>query len=69
MGTSKLEASLESGMHKKLQSLTGNWEGITKTWFEPGVLADESPVKGAIRPLLGSRFVMHAWRRPRQPLR
>ena len=54
MGTSKLEASLESGMHKKLQSLTGNWEGITKTWFEPGVLADESPVKGAIRPLLGS---------------
>jgi hypothetical protein len=62
MGTNKLETSLESGMHKKLQSLIGNWEGTTKTWFEPGVVADESPMKGAIRPLLNGRFVMHEYK-------
>jgi hypothetical protein len=62
MSISKLDTSLKSGMHKKLQSFIGNWEGITKTWFEPGVVADESPMKGAIRPLLGGRFVMHEYK-------
>ncbi len=42
-----------------LKSLEGNWEGTCRTWFEPGKLADESPVKGQIRPLLGGRFVRH----------
>ena len=46
---------------KLLQSLVGRWEGTNKTWFEPGVLADTSLVRGAIRPLPGSPFVIHEY--------
>jgi hypothetical protein len=42
-----------------LQSLVGSWEGTCQTWFQPGKLADESKVKGKIRPLLGGRFYRH----------
>ncbi len=44
-----------------LASLVGEWEGSCKTWFEPGILADESPVRGTIRNLPGSRFVIHEY--------
>ncbi len=59
---SKFEESLSTGKHRFLQSLVGNWEGITKTWFEPGKLADESPMKGTMRSVLGGRFIMHEYR-------
>ncbi|MBZ0202429.1 MAG: DUF1579 domain-containing protein [Ignavibacteria bacterium] len=59
---SKFEESLSTGKHKLLQSLVGNWEGVTKTWFEPGKLADESPMKGTIRSVLGGRFIMHEYK-------
>ena len=42
-----------------LQQLVGSWEGMSRTWFEPDQLADESPVKGTITPVLGGRFVRH----------
>jgi hypothetical protein len=35
--------------------------GVTRTWFEPGQLADESPMKGSIRPLLDGMFVIHEY--------
>ncbi|WP_395094817.1 DUF1579 domain-containing protein [Armatimonas sp.] len=44
-----------------LKSLVGTWEGTCCTWFEPGKLADESKVKGMIRPLLGELFVRHEY--------
>jgi hypothetical protein len=44
-----------------LQSLLGEWEGTQKTWFEPGVLADESPIQGTIRPVQGSRFIVYEY--------
>lgn len=44
-----------------LQSLLGSWEGTCRTWFEPGELADQSMVKGTIRPLLGGRIVRHEY--------
>jgi hypothetical protein len=44
-----------------LKSLEGSWEGTCRTWFEPGKLADESKVKGKIRPLLGGRFWRHEY--------
>ena len=47
--------------HEFLSSLIGSWEGHARTWFEPGVLADESPVAGTFRPLLGGRFVRHEY--------
>ncbi|MCE6988266.1 DUF1579 domain-containing protein [Dyadobacter sp. CY323] len=61
MGKTKFEISLESGIHQKFQSFIGEWEGVTKTWFEPDVGADESPMKGIIRSILGGRFILHEY--------
>jgi len=44
-----------------LKSLVGSWEGTCRTWFQPGKLADESEVKGNIRPILGGRFFRHEY--------
>jgi hypothetical protein len=55
------ESSLGSGIHKDLHAYTGEWEGTTKTWFEPGVLADESPMKGRIKSVLNGRFILHEY--------
>lgn len=58
----KLELSKKEGVHKVINSLTGEWEGTTKTWFEPDKLADESPMEGIIKPVLDGRFVIHEYR-------
>lgn len=47
--------------HEPLKSLVGSWAGTCRTWFEPGTLADESVVKGTIRPILGGRFLRHEY--------
>jgi len=44
-----------------LKSLVGSWEGTCRTWFRPDKLADESKVKGKIRPILGGRFFRHEY--------
>jgi hypothetical protein len=44
-----------------LNSLVGSWEGPVQTWFEPGKLADDSRVKGEIRPILDGRFIRHIY--------
>ncbi len=44
-----------------LKSLVGSWEGTCRTWVEPGKLADESQIKGTIRPMLGRGFVRHEY--------
>ena len=44
-----------------LKALVGEWEGISRTWLSPGKLGDESPVKGEFSPMLGGRFVRHAY--------
>jgi hypothetical protein len=44
-----------------LHSLIGQWEGTSKVWFDPNVLADESPITGTIRAQPGSRFVIHEY--------
>jgi len=44
-----------------LKSLVGTWEGVCRTWFEPGKLADESKVSGTIRPVLDGRFFRHEY--------
>lgn len=58
---SKFEESLKSGVHAGLQKLTGEWEGHTKVWFEPGKLADESPTRATIKSILGGRFVLYEY--------
>jgi hypothetical protein len=57
----KFDESKENGTHSQLAKLVGEWRGTTKTWFEPDKLADESPMTGAIKAILGGRFVMHEY--------
>ena len=44
-----------------LKSLVGTWEGTCRTWLQAGKLADESKVKGEIRPMLNGRIMRHTY--------
>jgi hypothetical protein len=55
------QSKAPGGAHHLLASLVGEWQGVTRTWFEPGVLVDESPWQGSIRPILGGRFVLYEY--------
>ena len=57
----KFELSKTSGVHFQLSRLVGEWEGTSKTWFEPTVVADESPVRGSMRLVLDGRFILHEY--------
>lgn len=59
--TIKFETSIEDGIHAQLNKMAGNWEGLARTWFQPDVIADESPVSGTIRPVLAGRFLLHEY--------
>jgi len=57
-----LEASqAEGGMHAHFAKLCGKWRGTAKTWFEPGKLADESPIEGEIKLSIGGHFAIHEY--------
>jgi hypothetical protein len=58
----KLESSKTEGVHAQLGRLTGDWEGTTSVWFEPGNPADQSPVHGKIRSILDGRFILHEYK-------
>lgn len=45
-----------------LEKLIGKWDGVCKTWFEPGKLADESNVSGEFTGVLDGRFVRHTYK-------
>lgn len=55
------ESRAPGGAHHLLSRLVGSWSGVTRTWFEPGQLADESPTRGRIRAALDGRFVVHEY--------
>ena len=57
----KFEESIAGGRHKQLALLAGEWEGTTRTWFEPDVLTDQSPMCGTIKTVLGGRFALHEY--------
>ena len=57
----KFEDSVESGVHAHLSLLVGEWTGAAKTWFEPGVVGDESPMTGRMKAILGGRFILHEY--------
>jgi hypothetical protein len=53
-----IQSRAPGGRHHLLARLAGNWSGTTRTWFEPGKLADESPSRARIRPVLDGRFAV-----------
>jgi hypothetical protein len=57
----KLEDSKNAGAHLQLSKMVGEWEGTTKTWFDPLKLEDESPITGTMRSILDGRFIMHEY--------
>jgi hypothetical protein len=57
----KFGTSKTTGPHFQLSKLVGEWEGMTKTWFEPDKIADESPMRGSMRLVLDERFIMHEY--------
>ncbi|MFA6455846.1 MAG: DUF1579 domain-containing protein [Bacteroidota bacterium] len=61
MSQETFETSLQSGPHHFLTQLAGTWAGTTKTFFEPGILADESPWHGTLRPILDGMFILHEY--------
>ena len=50
--------SKTSGAHSQLAKLEGRWKGTARTWFEPDKVADESPVSGTMKLILGGQFIM-----------
>ncbi|MCC6671483.1 MAG: DUF1579 domain-containing protein [Planctomycetes bacterium] len=62
MHDAALHSSLAAGgPHHLLHRLVGRWEGRVRTWFEPDALADDSPIRGECRAVLGARFVQHEY--------
>jgi hypothetical protein len=53
--------SSETTPHGFLRSLEGEWKGMAKTYYEPGVLGDESEWRGTIRPILNGLFMLHEY--------
>jgi hypothetical protein len=47
--------------HQMLSQLAGSWEGTTRTWFEPGKLADQSSTRARVRSVLDGRFVVYEY--------
>ncbi len=62
MSLDKFEISKSSGNHYQLSLLAGEWEGTTKTWFEPDQLGDESPMHGSMKPVLDGRFILYEYK-------
>jgi hypothetical protein len=50
---------LQMPQKELLRKLIGKWVGNSRTWFEPGKLADESKVIGEFVDVLGGLFVRH----------
>jgi hypothetical protein len=59
--TSVVQAAKPNPQRDVVNSLVGSWEGTCRTWLTPGKLADESKIKGEIRPILEGRLVRHTY--------
>ena len=56
-----MEQQLQETKTFPISSLVGTWEGTSKVWFEPDVVADESPCKGTIRQGVNNNSVIHEY--------
>ncbi|WP_196784515.1 DUF1579 family protein [Crateriforma conspicua] len=46
---------------KLIANLCGRWQGVCRTWFEPGKLADESDITGTMAAVVGGQFLKHQY--------
>jgi len=61
-GNEQIQLKVKHTSHIILfDKMIGKWEGMCKTWFEPGKLADESKISGEITGVLGGRFLRHVY--------
>lgn len=58
----KFDTSKSTGAHYLLSKLVGEWAGVTRTWFEPDTVADESAIRGTMRLILDGRFILHEYK-------
>lgn len=58
-GASEAERMTQEHLFEQLK---GHWEGVCRTWFQPGKLGDESEVNGKIVAVLDGRFLRHEYR-------
>src|SRR5688572_18944790 len=56
------KASKASGAHHQLSKLEGEWKGITRVWFDPAKLEDESPITGTMRLLMDGKYILHEYK-------
>jgi hypothetical protein len=56
--TSNAAATIDTDL---LLSLTGEWEGTSRTWLQPVALADESAVRGRLRRIGDTPFLLHEY--------
>ena len=49
------------GTHHDLNTLAGEWAGLTQTWFEPDKLADTQSITASLRPILDGRFLLYEY--------
>lgn len=47
--------------YSQIAALAGRWQGITRTWLEPGKLADESTWEATLRPVLSGKFLLYEY--------
>ena len=47
--------------HTRLARMAGEWAGETRTWFEPGELADTQPQQGTMRLVGNGQFILHEY--------
>lgn len=59
MSDEQLEKSKSSGEHHLLSQMVGEWEGMTRTWFEPDKLAGDAPNQAIMHLILDDRFLVH----------
>ena len=55
------KSMLLGGQHHLLSQLAGEWQGLTRTWFQPDVLGDESPTTSQIRQALDGRYASYEY--------
>ncbi|MCA8938656.1 MAG: DUF1579 family protein [Planctomycetes bacterium] len=54
----------EGGMHHQFSKMVGKWAGQAKTYFEPNVCGDDSPIEGEFRIEIGGHFLFHEYSGP-----